>query len=534
MNVKDSTISQQEGNINISVSSLVQNFLSALKILFNPSHILYDNNFGEKNTKTESRGNYQDKDLRSPNALKLGGWKTIHSLRVLIIAWLDASAIALAWILAQSLNISAQEFNSLWTNNEILNWLIIVITVHIGIFFAAKLYGTDRQSRSFISLIKAISLAHAITFLLASLSIYSWLASPEILLLAWSLTLILIVGERYLLNLGIEAIRKNVVYLRRKVLLLGNKEDIIEAKKLLEHNGNFKIVETADLSVCQDSSKWTQTLYRVCLQKVDEVFVCSWENIENPIALFWQLQSSGINWRVLPVSLKIPIQWSEIGMIGMVEEVPTFRFHSNTIVGADYWWKRIFDLVTASCLLAVLSLPMLLIALCIKLDSPGSVFYKQTRVGLGGQHFQIWKFRTMVANASQLQQELETKNEVQGGVLFKIKDDPRITRVGKLLRKYSLDELPQLFNVLRGEMSLVGPRPLPIRDVARFSSTSHLIRHEVLPGITGLWQVSGRSDTDSEQIFSWDFAYIQNWSLALDVKILLKTVVVVLTKKGAY
>ena len=118
-------------------------------------------------------------------------------------------------------------------------------------------------------------------------------------------------------------------------------------------------------------------------------------------------------------------------------------------------------------------------------------------------------------------------------MLFKIKDDPRITKVGKYLRKYSLDEFPQLFNVLRGEMSLVGPRPLPVRDVKRFSR-QHYFRHEVIPGITGLWQVSGRSNTDSENVFNLDFEYIQNWSLTLDFKILLKTFKVIINNNGAY
>jgi lipopolysaccharide/colanic/teichoic acid biosynthesis glycosyltransferase len=139
----------------------------------------------------------------------------------------------------------------------------------------------------------------------------------------------------------------------------------------------------------------------------------------------------------------------------------------------------------------------------------------------------------MVANASQLQKELEAKNEVKGGVLFKMQNDPRITRVGKFLRRYSLDELPQLINVLREEMSIVGPRPLPVRDVERFSE-NHFLRHEILPGITGLWQVSGRSNVDSEEVFYLDLAYIQHWSLALDIKILLQTIKVVLTKEGAY
>jgi lipopolysaccharide/colanic/teichoic acid biosynthesis glycosyltransferase len=140
----------------------------------------------------------------------------------------------------------------------------------------------------------------------------------------------------------------------------------------------------------------------------------------------------------------------------------------------------------------------------------------------------------MVANADKLQAALEANNETKDGVLFKMKHDPRITRIGRFLRRYSLDELPQLFNILMGEMSLVGPRPLPMRDVERFANR-HFIRQEVLPGITGLWQVSGRSDIDNfEDVVNLDMAYITNWSLWLDLQIILRTVKVVFSKSGAY
>ncbi|NJN75863.1 MAG: hypothetical protein HC796_06155 [Synechococcaceae cyanobacterium RL_1_2] len=195
--------------------------------------------------------------------------------------------------------------------------------------------------------------------------------------------------------------------------------------------------------------------------------------------------------------------------------------------------KRLFDFCSGIILLTIFGIPMLGLALWIKWDSPGPIIYKQVRVGLNGKQFKVWKFRTMVENAGELQKELEAKNEVDGGVLFKIKEDPRITKAGKILRRYSLDELPQIINVLKGEMSLVGPRPLPLRDVEKFAPEHHF-RHTVIPGMTGLWQVSGRSDTDSNYIFTMDFKYIQNWSLRLDFWILLKTVVVVLRSTGAY
>jgi exopolysaccharide biosynthesis polyprenyl glycosylphosphotransferase len=196
--------------------------------------------------------------------------------------------------------------------------------------------------------------------------------------------------------------------------------------------------------------------------------------------------------------------------------------------------KRAFD-VAAALALVLLGAPLLaLIALVVRLDSPGPIFFRQQRVGRGGRPFRIWKFRTMVVDAEHQQRRLEGCNEMKDGVLFKIKDDPRVTRVGRLLRRTSLDELPQLFNVIGGEMSLVGPRPLALRDAERLAPRHHA-RFAVLPGITGLWQVSGRSDIGCfEEVFRLDMAYVRRCSFRLDMHILWRTVGVVLRRQGSY
>ncbi len=194
--------------------------------------------------------------------------------------------------------------------------------------------------------------------------------------------------------------------------------------------------------------------------------------------------------------------------------------------------KRAIDLVLGSLALFLVSPLLMLIVLGIKITSPGPVFFAQLRYGRGRHRFKMYKFRTMVADAEARQAGLEALNEASGPV-FKIRADPRITALGRLLRRTSLDELPQLWNVLRGDMSLVGPRPLPLRDVDRFSESWLMRRFSVFPGITGLWQVSGRSDLPFDDWMQLDLAYIDRWSLSLDLRIMARTVPAVLTGRGA-
>jgi exopolysaccharide biosynthesis polyprenyl glycosylphosphotransferase len=196
------------------------------------------------------------------------------------------------------------------------------------------------------------------------------------------------------------------------------------------------------------------------------------------------------------------------------------------------WLKRAFDLVCGTLAVIGLSPVMLAIALAIKLDSPGPIFYAQVRVGKDGKPFRMLKFRSMRPDADRLLAELKAKNEVSGA-LFKIKNDPRVTRIGRFLRRSSLDELPQVFNVLRGEMSLVGPRPPLPAEVATYEDWQ-LGRLRAVPGMTGLWQVSGRSDVPFHDMVRLDLHYIRNWSLWLDLEIILRTIPAVVGNRGAY
>lgn len=237
----------------------------------------------------------------------------------------------------------------------------------------------------------------------------------------------------------------------------------------------------------------------------------------------------GVSVQVAPSTMEILMNRAEF-IPGAT--LPLFRVKPPVFDGIDYALKRTFDLLAASIALIMAMPVMLLISLLVKASSRGPVIYRSVRPGLAGRPFYCLKFRTMLNNADQIQDDLEPLNE-KSGALFKIKDDPRLTPIGAWLRQFSLDELPQLFNVIRGEMSLVGPRPLPMRDYEKLANW-HKKRYLVLPGITGLWQVSGRSELDFDDLVRLDFVYLEQWSLFLDLSILMKTIPAVLTRRGAY
>jgi exopolysaccharide biosynthesis polyprenyl glycosylphosphotransferase len=212
-------------------------------------------------------------------------------------------------------------------------------------------------------------------------------------------------------------------------------------------------------------------------------------------------------------------------------QFPTIPLHRGRVPEAGLVLKRGLDIVVSALCFLLLAPILVLIAIAVRLDSRGPIFYASDRIGKKGRVFRCFKFRTMVADAEAQRAALMHMNE-RDGILFKLANDPRITRVGRILRKYSLDELPQFFNVLIGDMSVVGPRP-PIASEVREYKLGHLRRLSVTPGITGLWQVQGRQDPSFDSYVSLDLAYIENWSLWLDITIMVRTVGVVLAGTGA-
>jgi len=264
--------------------------------------------------------------------------------------------------------------------------------------------------------------------------------------------------------------------------------------------------------------------------RVDELIIAdpNFPQVE-AVELVDRCNQHGVRVRLAPSTMEILIQRAEF-VPG--QSVPLFELGPPVFEGVDFALKRTFDLLGATLLLIVLSPLLLAIMLAVRVSSRGPIVFRSTRRGIGQRPFRCLKFRTMHTDAEERQAELEALNEATGA-LFKIRRDPRLTRVGRVLRRFSLDELPQLVNVLRGEMSLVGPRPLPQRDYEKLEDW-HRKRYLVLPGITGLWQVSGRSELDFDDLVHLDFIYLERWSLALDLTILLKTIPALLSRRGAY
>ena len=266
------------------------------------------------------------------------------------------------------------------------------------------------------------------------------------------------------------------------------------------------------------------------LEAVQEVIIADPDFPQDKaVELVDMCHQRGVTVQVAPSTMEILIDRAEFAQ---GHTVPLFTLRPPVFEGVDYAIKRTFDLTVSIAGMILLSPVLLAIGIAIKLSSRGPVIYRSVRPGIAGKPFYCFKFRTMRDHAEKIQDELESLNELDGA-LFKIRDDPRMTPVGRFLRRFSLDELPQLVNVVRGEMSLVGPRPLPMRDFDRLEEW-HKKRYLVLPGITGLWQVSGRAELDFDDLVRLDFLYLERWSIMLDLSILLKTIPAVLSRRGAF
>jgi len=263
---------------------------------------------------------------------------------------------------------------------------------------------------------------------------------------------------------------------------------------------------------------------------IQEVIITlPWMSHRKIMRIMAQCERQKVHAKIVPDLFQISLRQVDLEVIN---GIPLLGVGKTSIRGWNRTIKRVMDVIISVILLIVLSPLFLLIALAIRLDSAGPIIFKQVRIGRGGREFVLYKFRTMIQGAEEQREKLAPQNEAIGP-LFKIRDDPRRTGVGKFLRRTSMDELPQFYNVLRGDMSLVGPRPPLPNEVEQYKPW-HKRRLEVSPGLTGLWQVSGRSDLTFDEMVLLDLYYIENWSLLLDLKIILRTIPCLLLGRGAY
>jgi exopolysaccharide biosynthesis polyprenyl glycosylphosphotransferase len=412
-------------------------------------------------------------------------------------------------------------WNLLW--DQEVDWLPFLILLLLLVFWRNRLYG-PRELREgagrivpSVLLVAAIALAFAIgtgqrvsTFgLYVTSAIF---VATLISLLRWSYESI---TGSLMRSYGV----------RRKALLVGDPEQVAHLRATLgASRGGIDYDFTGGM---RPGPELASALAR---EPLDELIVAdSGLGEDELLEIVEAAHRRGVKVRVAPRTTELLV---ERGEYVPGQAVPLFELRPPILAGADWWVKRAFDVVVAGLIVIVFLPVWALIAILVKTTSRGPVFYADVRVGLREQPFQMLKFRTMVADAESQQPALEDANEASGA-LFKIRDDPRVTRIGRVLRRYSIDEVPNLINVFRGEMTLVGPRPLPVRDHAMLELW-HRRRSNVLPGMTGLWQIAGRSDLSFDDLVRLDFYYLENWSLWLDITILVKTVPAVLVRRGAY
>ena len=447
---------------------------------------------------------------------------------IVLLAALDAVGLALglyAALVLRSLVFGDPIFwNLLWEAGP-AEWLPFLVPITWLVFWQAGLYAGRERRAGAGKIASSIVLVAAITLAFGWGTNYDFTTSG--LIPTACVTSVLAIG---LLRAAYESMTlelQRLLHVRRRVLLVGDDEHLDSLARVLTSS---RRLHAYDLVGSFSPGRDGPLAMRLEQARPDEIVLSEGGfDEETVLELVETAHRSGVRVRIAPKTTELLLQRGEY-VPG--QGVPLFELQPPVLAGTDWALKKAFDL-GVSFFVVLLGLPVwLLIALAIKLDSRGPVLYRDRRIGVGEREFGMLKFRTMVQGAAEQQAVLEEHNEA-GGALFKIRDDPRVTRVGRVLRRLSIDELPQVLNVLRGEMSLVGPRPLPLRDYRQLDAW-HRKRYHVLPGITGLWQISGRSNLTFDDLVRLDFYYIENWSIWLDISILVKTLPAVLAGRGAY
>ena len=411
-------------------------------------------------------------------------------------------------------------WDTIWSTET--DWLPFLALVMVLVFSRAGLYGSRERRTGFGSLLGSLTVVGVLTLAFAvgaGHEFHTYGAVPTAIVFAAVAIGLLRMGY----DLAAHAVLR-IANVRRRTLLLGESSAIEQLDLALSVDGSrreHEVVGTiTSLSELEDAMEGNG---------IEEIVVDGSFAEQELLDVVTVAHREAVRVVIAPTAAEM---LARRGRYIPGQVVPLYELRPPAFAGIDWAMKRAFDYVVAAFLL-VLAAPLLaVIALLVKASSRGPVVYVSRRIGLNECEFPMFKFRTMYTDADHRQEELEAANEADGP-LFKLRRDPRVTSVGAFLRRFSLDELPQLLNVLRGEMSLVGPRPLPMRDYQRLEPW-HRKRYLVLPGMTGLWQVSGRSDLTFARLVRLDFHYLETWSIWLDVSILLRTIPAVIARRGAY
>ena len=465
-------------------------------------------------------------------------WFLLRAASVCVLIFLDLCGLALALYGALALR---EEY---YGNTPILwgvlwdaegEWLPFVALVTVLVFSQARLYASREHRSGFGRVVSSLLLVALLTFAFGLGTGHEFSTFGLI-----PTTLVLTAVLIGLFRASYDVVTREMFHafgVHRRAVLAGEGEHLLELYRTLGSGRGGIDYELVGLVSASEPDVPLAVLgspdtLRAVLEsnQVDELIVTDSDFDERQLLdMVDQAHRAGVQVRIAPRTTELLTKHADF-VPG--QGIPLFEIRPPVLVGFDWVLKRGFDMIVSVAVLLI-GLPIwLAIAAAVKLSSRGPVFYRDLRVGLGEREFAMLKFRTMYADAATLQPKLEHANEAPGA-LFKIRDDPRVTRVGGFLRRFSLDEIPNMVNVLRGEMSIVGPRPLPTRDY-KLLEEWHLKRYLVLPGMTGLWQISGRSNLSFDDLVRLDFFYLDNWSIWLDITILARTIPAVISQRGAY
>jgi exopolysaccharide biosynthesis polyprenyl glycosylphosphotransferase len=477
-----------------------------------------------------ARPRVETKDIRAarPYLLSLSPIRALvrRLSSVVALALIDVTGLALglygALALRELYHGRTPLWGLLWEAPQ--DWLPFVVLVTLLVFWRAGLYAPRDRRPGVGSVVSSLLVVGLVTVgfgIAAGHTFETYGYAPTAFVLC-----VLIIG---VLRASYDSVTRDLIrfaHIRRRTVLVGDDEQVEDLRRMLGRSRNG--IEYDFVGDVAPSAEHVAAM--LGRERVDELVLADPSlDEQEALEIVDQAHRRGVRVRVAPRTTEL---LRERGEFVPGQGMPLFELHPPVLAGTDWIVKRAFDIVVAAAILVV-GLPLwLLIALAVALDSRGGVLFRSSRVGLHERRFGMLKFRTMHVDAEARQEELEAANEA-AGPLFKIRRDPRVTRAGRLLRRFSLDEVPNILNVLRGEMSLVGPRPLPLRDYELLDDW-HRKRSLILPGMTGLWQIAGRSDLSFDELVRLDFYYIERWSLWLDVTILAKTIPAVVARRGAY